>query len=325
MLRHDGALWERPESGQPLRKKGLLLGVRGDWDFFNKQLGLPNWKATRCCWWCVIEHDHLGSGQIFAELSSNEFFQWCLGKNLQVAPLFELPGVSTATVLVDWLHAVELGISQDATGNVLWHYLHKDGVMPVAGMKEKLVHLNDKLKAFYAELKPSNRIGRLTLKMIKSPGMSPKLKTKGAEARALRPWIKMLAEELVQHEPDEAHIQMLCCIDALVACSAAVDLEPFNLDQFQRTGDAFLQSYEWLSFHFHEQGLWKYKPKHHMFYHLLYTVAPRHGSPHNYWCWQDESLGGLFAKAAKRRGGRANSSFIAKSLMSRVSSLAWVQ
>ena len=258
-------------------------------------------------------------------LTSDQFFSWCLECGTDVAPLFSLPGVSTGTILVDWLHCVELGISQDAAGNVLWQAIHKAGFLPGASREARLTHLNGMLRAFNAELKPSNPIQLLTENMIKRAGKSPKLKSKGAESRGLRLWIKQLAERLVQHHPSEAHIRMLCCIDALVACSSFVDREPFDLGEFQRTGDAHLEHYAWLSQHFADEDLWRYKPKHHQFFHLLHTVAPKHGSPNTYWCWADESLGGQFAKAALRRGGKASPSITSLRLMQRVAALGWVQ
>ena len=127
---------------------------------------------------------------------------------------FSLPGVSTGTILVDWLHCVELGISQDAVGNVLWQAINKAGFLPGASREARLTHLKSMLRAFNAELKPGNPIQHLTETMIKRAGKSPKLKSKGAESRGLRLGIK-LAERLVQHNPSEAHIRMLCCIDAL--------------------------------------------------------------------------------------------------------------
>ena len=242
-----------------------------------------------------------------------------------MASLFSLPGVGTYSVLPDWLHVVELGVSQDAAGNVLWECIHKDGVFPGASQKIRLSLLNDELKLFNAELKPGNPLHQITMRMIKLPDQSPKLKCKGAESRGLRPFIVRLAKKLLMHNPDEAHIKMVVCIDALVVCSTVVDKEPFCLKEFQRSGDAFLAAYQWLSQHYAEEGLWRYKPKHHLFHHLLHDIADKHGSPNTYWCWADESLAGQFAKAALRRGGRATGSHMSKSLMDRVSSLGWVQ
>ena len=178
------------------------------------------------------------------------------------------------TILVDWLHCVELGISQDAAGNVLWQAVHKAGFLPGASREARLTHLNGMLRAFNAELKPSNPIQLLTENMIKSAGKSPKLKSKGAESRGLRLWIKQLAERLAQHNPSEAHIRMSCCIDALVACSSFVDREPFDLGEFQRTGGAHLEHYAWLSQHFAGEDLWRYKPKHHQFS-IFCTLLPQ--------------------------------------------------
>ena len=147
------------------------------------------------------------------------------------------------------------------------------------------------------------------------------VRSKLVPPQGLRLWIKQLAERLVQHNPSEAHIRMLRCIDALVACSSFVDREPFDLGEFQRTGDAHLEHYAWLSQHFAGEDIWRYKPNHHQFFHLLHTVAPKHGSPSTYGRWADESLGGQFAKAALRRGGKASPSITSLPLMQRVAAL----
>ena len=100
LCRHDGTEWPRPASGTALRKKGVLLGIRGDWDFLHNQLSLPSWSSTRLCCWCEMEKDNLGRNESPPVLTSDQFFSWCLECGTDVAPLFSLPGRFFGGILV---------------------------------------------------------------------------------------------------------------------------------------------------------------------------------------------------------------------------------
>ena len=258
-------------------------------------------------------------------MTNEQLFAWCRETGHEVSDLFSIPCASTSTVQVDWMHCVELGVGQDLCGNILWECVSKAGPIPGGSQNAKVVSLNTMLKAYNAEARPVSPIGKLTLKMIRSGARPPKLKSKAAECRGLQPWMKVLAKLLLENNP-EYHIRMLSAADALIACSAAVDGAPINLEELQRTGNLFLQNYKWLHSHSEAQELstWRFKPKHHTMKHLLHEVCATHGSPNLLWCWQDESLADLFAKAAKRRGGKLNPSKISKDLLDRVAALHWV-
>ena len=229
-------------------------------------------------------------------------------------------------IQLDWLHLVELGVGQDVCGNLLWEVLRVEGVLEGRSLKTRLAALNALLQEHNRVHKPSNPIGRLTMAMVKAQGQPPKLKSKGAECRHLQPFVLKLAGLLVDHHhAEEKFLQMMSVADALVACSKAVDADPFCLARFQELGDSFLKHYIWLNQNLGQDGvLWRLYPKHHMFWHLLHTVAPRNGSPRDYWNWRDESFGGQLALVAKRRGGKAIPSHVAWELLQRVAALGWV-
>ena len=325
--RHSGEEWAHNKAGQALPSRGVLTGIRGDWDFFFKQLKLPMWQENYLCWWCQQhrQDDLLGAAD---PLESWEFFELCRQEGRQISPLFECPLAGTGMILLDWLHLVELGIGADLCGNILWHSIRKVGVFAEGNREARLDTLNARLRAFNRVAKPLNPIGQLSLGMIKGKAEPPKLKCKGMECRGIQPFCLQLAKDMYAHHSDEFCLHMVAAADALVSCSRSVDTTPFDLAKFQELGNQFLEHVQWLNQHVAEADegvLWRLMPKHHMFRHLLLEVAPRHGPPNLYWCWLDESLGGQFAKAALRRGGKHNPDRISVDLLQRVAALEWVK
>ena len=67
-------------------------------------------------------------------------------------------------VVLDWLHIVDLGISQDLIGN-LFHEIVLGG-LPGANKNERLQSLWLRLKTFYVANKTTVRLGELTLEMF---------------------------------------------------------------------------------------------------------------------------------------------------------------
>ena len=44
-------------------------------------------------------------------------------QGIQACCIFDLPGVTLEMVCIDVLHCLDLGVSQDILGNILWEYL----------------------------------------------------------------------------------------------------------------------------------------------------------------------------------------------------------
>ena len=143
------------------------------------------------------------------------------------------------------------------------------------------------------------------------------------KAEAFKALPKELALKFAEVYPSQYALKIVFAIDALLACSAAVSSVPFDVQELQRTGNAFLEACSWLHNFSEDDNLWRKKPKHHMFKHMIAEVAPKQGSPNLYWCWADESLGGKLSKAAARKGGKHNPELISQHLMTRVSALQW--
>ena len=55
-----------------------------------------------------------------AALTSRAFFAWAREGGVMPVSLFSCPGVTTATVCIDWMHTVDLGVAQEVVGAVLF-------------------------------------------------------------------------------------------------------------------------------------------------------------------------------------------------------------
>eukprot|EP00969_Alexandrium_andersonii_P299932 13259179-Alexandrium_andersonii.AAC.1 len=53
-----------------------------------------------------------------------EFWAQYRAQGLRPSSIFSLPGMSLDFVCIDILHALDLGITQDAIGNALWEFLN---------------------------------------------------------------------------------------------------------------------------------------------------------------------------------------------------------
>ena len=82
-----------------------------------------------------------------------------------MSPLFSLPGFLFEMICVDVLHAMDLGITQDAIGNLLYECLGTVFKGPNKALQ--LEQLKAKLKQYYKDAKAPNRINNVTMEMIK--------------------------------------------------------------------------------------------------------------------------------------------------------------
>ena len=51
------------------------------------------------------------------------FLRWMTNNGITPSPLFKAPGFTLLMVAIDVLHALDLGVTQDMLGNLLWESL----------------------------------------------------------------------------------------------------------------------------------------------------------------------------------------------------------
>ena len=161
----------------------MLLEVRGDWMFFASVFQFPSWSSHAICWRCPATN-----GGVYSYRNCRTDAKWrserfglhafvhrLLAQGLQLSPLFTLPLFDITCFVVDWLHAVDLGIGQDIVGNVFFDsLLHMPGTTHV----DKVSALFARIKEFYSISSPHSKLDRLTKDMIKRDGQPPKLRRK---------------------------------------------------------------------------------------------------------------------------------------------------
>ena len=117
---HKTDAWRSRQSG-PLRFRGVLLQVRGDWMFYKQMFHFPSWSAKRICWKCEACSDELDLCNYkncsstaqwrVKRLTQDSFFQQLLEAGLSICPSFTCPRLKVSHVQIDWLHTMDLGVS----------------------------------------------------------------------------------------------------------------------------------------------------------------------------------------------------------------------
>ena len=288
----------RKLGGQSLGVTGLLVEVRGDWQFFRQVFGVASWSSDRLCWLCHASRsteDFSESAWNFSEdgpilcrrVAERDFYSRLEAEGSSPNPLFSLPYFEPRHIKIDVLHTADLGVTPLACGHVLWECLklvhpgtYADGVKVLFG----------RLRGFYEEFQPATRLGNLTLEMIRQRGSCPKLRCKGAECRHVLPFCLILAAEF-RDEGDLHARARHAMVRELFDFYCCLSREPFQQEKCKQHGLAFLQ--HWRALHLEARAagralLYPFKPKHHMYAELLHHQLGAYGDPSRYWCYGDE-------------------------------------
>jgi len=312
VARHDGEPW-RPDEG--LRKarggddigvRGALVEVRGDWLMMKEIFRLPGWKEKRgCCWACRATPDDIRCASAEApwrqqRLSHSDVVLRMLEQGLTLSPLFGAPGVKASIFKIDWLHAMDQGVTPDYLGNLFLLLLKH---MPGRRKKERVKQLHKKIKKFYKDKRVESRLETLTVGMIKAQGKAPKLRCGGAVARALVPFAKLAAQEhLRDANSEEATAKAMAThLDKLYATLSETTI--YRTDFMKDNSRKFCILYSALeaSFGGGSSKKWRIKPKFHLMQELCEETEG--AAPSRSWCYRDEDFGGSAATGTRRRGG----------------------
>lgn len=310
---------------QPL-PQGVLTQLKGDWEYLANCLGLPSWASSAICWSCTAGLNNFKDLEACRPVSSEAFFAQANRLQSHLSSILSCPGVTTATICQDWLHTVDLGVGQSVVGAVFWEALETKGFLPGSSRALRLEALWSDVKAWYQVSDPPSRLDQLTLSMIKpaSKDSGAYLHSKAAECRGLQGFLVPLASRLHTHcgTPHSAKVLDLCSTFwAMVRASTvegAIDLA--------RAKDLALEVHDLLVQLEQEdteagQRTWHVKPKLHQLVELARSTMQRHGPANLFWCYIDESYGGVVAKRALQRGGKVNLATQAQKLLVRIYSL----
>ena len=186
--------------------KAALVHVRGDWEFFNSIFWVPHWaNEARMCWLCgalgsnksPLRYSRSDCGAPWREtrLTHEQYLRLVRAAGELLCPWFAYTvGLRIECLLVDVLHAVDLGVMAHLVGNILYEIisLREYG----STIAESCANLQKLMKKFYKDngLKYEYR-GKLTGERIKTSNGWPKMKGQAASVRSLGPFALYLAEK----------------------------------------------------------------------------------------------------------------------------------
>lgn len=286
------------------------IQVRGDWQFFCQAFGFPSWRSSAsCCWLCRasnVDPDLLwtnfnDSAGWHATVWDHEgYCEHLRRSNIELPELFSVIGLRVEAVMVDVLHAVDLGVASHIIGNILAELLPKFGSNHGAQLKE----LNRRINAWYKQENIASRLqGPLTVDEIKGNHGWPKLKAKAAATRNLASFAKVLSQEFCTGTlHDRRRTALADCLlrfygilkqDRVIDAGGKLELPRLGRDLCCLYAHLHAEAVEL------GQRAWKLVPKFHLFQHLCQIQAVSLGNPRFYWTYPDEDMVGQMAEVAR--------------------------
>jgi hypothetical protein len=135
---------------------------------------------------------------------------WC---GIDAASFLPL-GLRFECIMVDVLHAIDLGVAANIDGNVMWETNHK--VWCAAMQEANVALLEADMLGFYEEHKLESRLqGTLTVERTRGDKKAPKLKAKSAAIRHLAQYLmpfcnRVFANGSTHDRTITAHVHLLC-------------------------------------------------------------------------------------------------------------------
>ena len=275
-----------------------------------KVLLLPYWSNGRCCWRREAEngfgpnsyHDCSSSAAWRqTRRQSGQYLEELRRTGVEPSKFFSIPNMEEAHIMIDWLHTIDLGLSQDVVGNVFWYVVPKLGV---ANQEENIRRLWARILAFYKENSTPSRLQSITRDMIKDGAEPPKLRSKAAECRYLVPLAAQLARENASGVEGETIMHVTQHLNQLYEF---IRMDEFPVELASETCRRMCILLSALEEHAMTQGsiCWRMKPKAHLVQELLEYQTTQEGNPKLFWTYRDEDWGGWLSRCAQRRGGHA--------------------
>ena len=280
--------------------KGVLTLIRGDWEFYHGVFNVPHWTSVgTMCWLCgavgadghALRYSLTGpdAGWRFTRTTMATYLAALAAFGIPIPPWFRyVRGLDIRCLMIDVLHALDLGVCAHVIGNVFWEVIGLQ--LWGTNVTANLAGLEKAIKDFQKAHRTKNCLrGKLSQERIRSDGW-PKFLGKAAERRGLVDFAVEIAQAHLSR-----HIVLLC--QMLQRLYTMLNDEPRFLsdvakDEVAELGDNFCQLYSHLAGESHVAGLrmWKATPKLHMFCHLCQWTCQEWGNPTFWWAYADEDM-----------------------------------
>ena len=308
--RHDGSPfgstdWTRQKkASEHTLTKGALVELRGDWAFYKQVFKFPQFnERAGCCWRCNITPGRLhevgpDAPWRAAPLSHWQLLQRWASKGVAPSPLFSAPGVRSDTMVLDWLHIADLGVTCDFAGNLFAMTVRKYSA-PTA--EERCKQLYQDIDQYYQRESTTSRLDMLTPTMIQAAASTPpKLRAKAAEARLLVPFLKEHALQMLGDSDMESTVKAAAHeLETCYSCLSKATFSPQTLKDASRRFCILCAALARVAV----PPAWRLKPKVHLFQEMNETCCGV--CPSDTWTYRDEDFGGTMAAQGRRRGGAA--------------------
>jgi hypothetical protein len=313
----------------------LLGQIRADWPFLSCLFNVPTHASSLICWLCKAGARNQPNSYTDCRKTAgwrsmryvkHEFWACLLALGVALCPILELPGISEMSIVLDWLHVMDLGVSQDILGCFFWELIVNANLLAGATQDARLKSLWTTLRSWYATAKAPCRLDHLTKEMIRRGSGKPKLRAKGAETRYVVPFAASLARSFVavnEHMRTVAHLLLQLLLLQLLCSGTAEWNHALACEVCQKLVDL----YQALSLEAEAAGMdymWSLKPKVHLMIEMIQYLSYYHGVPSEFWYYRDESFCGYWAKASHRRGGANNPATTVERFLQRYLALEWL-
>ena len=341
-LRHDSSVFTeydtaaRAKPGEVI-PHAALLQVRGDWEGLMQIFRLRAPKQSEFCWACDASSDPASAMSFhnFAAdaphrgtcFSHRDYLQRCVAEGGQPSNLFRAPGMQLKHVIVDSMHAADLGSFCDAVGSLFYIEVTCRAWHP--SMAAGLVWLNLKLNKFYKTHKELSQVTPLVKSQIVSKtNPYPFLKAKAAPVRHVaefclqlaykhmygiageggRPAFAFSASSPMRGRTQE-HLQLMVDVfRGMERFGRAVSVSPFDTAACSEGMTTYLTSLCQLhklwrlgrSVADAKRLPWQLRPKCHLLQHLVLDHILSYGSPAKFWCYRDEDFVGVVKRIASK-------------------------
>ena len=128
-----------------------------------------------------------------------------------VPHIFSIEGFRLEGVVIDVMHAVDLGVALHVMGNCIFELI-KSGALGRT-MAKSLERFWDCLTDWYKTNRITSRIPKLSLEDVRRPGKAPKLQAKAAKARHLVPFVLKMVQDHAKDGDPHDRIK-ICCVDS---------------------------------------------------------------------------------------------------------------
>ena len=251
----------------------------------------------------------------------NEFLRRQRREGISISVLFAIPGFLLSMVAIDVLHTADLGVSQEAFGNLFYAFFSH----PLCTAPNRLLKIQQlwlRIQSYYKRALPSTTLNSLTAEMVKRSGKAPRLRAKAAETRHLVPFGVELAAEMAAAQPDSAVYKAMSDMFVhLLAFYNTFGKQPFDKALAASSAKSFCMLYKQLHVHHAPGDLFALKPKFHLFIELAEWQTEEIGDPSRFWCYQDDDFVGWVAKLATSRGGGRSASTTPTNVVARYRAL----